>query len=109
MQYSIHRCLTELKLLDDKINKAVYKRFIGYKKNSANGEYNTHDSDEDFTKLVQSNYDTVIAYINRRKQIKEAVVNSNAKTIVTIAVHGKQILLKELFQKMKKSIKSIDK
>lgn len=85
MQYSIHRCLTELKLLDDKINKAVHKNFIGYKKNSANGEYNTHDSEEDFTKLVQSNYDTVIAYINRRKQIKEAVVNSNAKTIVTIA------------------------
>lgn len=102
MQYSIHRCLTELKLLDDKINKAVYKRFIGYKKNSANGEYNTHDSDEDFTKLVQSNYDTVIAYINRRKQIKEAVVNSNAKTIVTIA--GKEYTVASAIER-KKSIK----
>lgn len=84
MKYSIHRCLAELKLLDDKINKATNKRFIGFRKNSASGEYNTHETDSDFAKLVQSNYDSAMAYINRRKLFKEAIVNSNAKTLVTI-------------------------
>lgn len=84
MKYSIHRCLAELKLLDSKINKAINKKFIGFKKNSANGEYNTHETDADFEKLVQSNYDTVMAYINRRKLFKEAIVNSNAVTVVVI-------------------------
>lgn len=85
MKYSIHRCLAELKLLNDKIEKATSKKFIGFKKNSANGEYNTHEGDEDFAKLVQSNYDTVMAYINRRNLFKEAIVNSNATTKVIIA------------------------
>lgn len=85
MKYSIHRCLAELKLLNDKIEKATSKKFIGFKKNSANGEYNTHEADEDFAKLVQSNYDTVMAYINRRNLFKEAIVNSNATTKVIIA------------------------
>lgn len=84
MKYSIHRCLAELKLLDDKINKATNKRFIGFRKNSATGEYNTHETDSDFAKLVQSNYDSAMAYINRRKLFKEAIVNSNANTLVTI-------------------------
>lgn len=87
MQYSIHRCLAEIKLLDSKIEKATSDnvRFIGYKKNSSKGEYNTHMSDEDFANNVKSNYDSVIALINRRKEIKEAVTNSNAVTKVTIA------------------------
>lgn len=85
MKYSIHRCLAELKLLNDKIEKATSKKFIGFKKNSAKGEYNTHETDEDFAKLVQSNYDTVMAYINRRNLFKEGIVNSNAITKVIIA------------------------
>lgn len=85
MKYSIHRCLAELKLLDNKITKASNKKFVGFKKNSANGEYNTCETEENFAKLVQSNYDTAIAYINRRKLIKEAIVNSNATTKVNIA------------------------
>ena len=85
MKYSIHRCLAELKTLDSRIGKATDKRFyIGYKKLSAKKEAKTNLAPNDFEKEVIGNYDSVIALIRRRNKIKEAVVNSNATTMVEI-------------------------
>lgn len=84
--YSIHRGLGELKLLDSKINKATVSstKYVGYKKNSADGENATLLTEEKFEAMVKSNLDSVMALIERRKEIKEAIVNSNARTEVTI-------------------------
>ena len=84
MKYSIHRCLAELKTLDSRIKKATDKKFIGCKKLSAKKEAKTNLAPNDFEKEVIGNYDSVIALIRRRNKIKEAVVNSNATTMVEI-------------------------
>ena len=84
MKYSIHRALAELKTLDSRIKKATDKIFIGCKKLSAKKEAKTNLAPNDFEKEVIGNYDSVIALIRRRNKIKEAVVNSNATTMVEI-------------------------
>lgn len=101
MQYSIHRCLIELNLLESKIDKATNKKFIGYMKNSANGEYNTHMIEEDFTKEVLANLNKVQDLIKRRTKIKQAVTNSNAVTIREIS--GKKYTVAAAIER-KKSI-----
>ena len=84
MKMSIHRALAELKTLDSRIRKATDKNFIGYKKLSAKKEAKTNLIPNDFEKEVIGNYDSVMALIKRRNKIKEAVVNSNATTMVEI-------------------------
>lgn len=84
MKMSIHRALAELKTLDSRIKKATDKNFIGCKKLSAKKEAKTNLAPNDFEKEVIGNYDSVIALIRRRNKIKEAVVNSNATTMVEI-------------------------
>lgn len=85
MLYSIHRLLGELKLLDSKINKLTYNsKFIGFKKNSANGDYDTHLPKEDYEKLAKANFDSIMALIRNRNIIKDAIVDSNATTIVEV-------------------------
>ena len=84
MKMSIHRALAELKTLDSRIKKATDKKFIGCKKLSAKKEAKTNLTPNDFKKEVIGNYDSVIALIRRRNKIKEAVVNSNATTMVEI-------------------------
>lgn len=86
MKYSIHRCLAELKLLDSRITKATYDlTSIGQIKNSSKTEYATRLNEEDFKNAAKSKYDSLKTMIERRAFIKEAIVNSNANTIITIA------------------------
>ena len=86
MRYSIHRSLGELKTLDKKIRKKIGNtKFIGLKKESANKEYNTGLTVEEFELDVKSSFESTRALIERRKKFKEAIVNSNAVTYVTIA------------------------
>jgi hypothetical protein len=85
-KYSIHRALSEIKTLDARIIKAINGgKFVGYKKNSAKGDYSTNLPVEDFEKDCKSNLDSVKALIKRRDTIKAQVVNSNATTQVEIA------------------------
>lgn len=81
---TVHKALAELKLLDDRIKKAV-----------ASGVYcaaNKHSNEkiggvsiEEYKKQMQSGYDKAKDLISRRKAIKKAVVLSNATTKVSIA------------------------
>lgn len=81
---TVHKALAELKLLDDRIEKAI-----------AEGVYcvaNKHSNDkiggiplDDYIKIMQGGYDKATDLINRRKAIKRAVVLSNAVTKVTVA------------------------
>lgn len=85
MKYSIHRGLGELKTLEKRINKEISSaRFIGFKKNSATKEYNTGLVSEEFEAQAKSISDSIKDLINRKKKFKEAIVNSNAVTKVTI-------------------------
>lgn len=86
VKYSINRALAELKLLDKRINKGIdISTFIGSKKNSSVYENTTHKTNEDFEELVKSNFRSITDLIANRKAIKEAIVNSNAVTKVTIS------------------------
>lgn len=85
MKYSIHRALAELKTLDGRIDKAIRGgQYIGYKKKSSKGDYNTNLNVEDFEKDCKSKLESVQALIKRRNNIKQAIVNSNAVTVVEI-------------------------
>lgn len=85
MKYSIHRALSELKTLDGRINKAIREgHYIGYKKKSSKGDYQTNLMVEEFEKDCKSKLESVQALIKRRNNIKQAIVNSNAVTMVEI-------------------------
>ncbi|MDW0110908.1 hypothetical protein [Sporosarcina aquimarina] len=81
---SIHRALSELKTLNDRIAKATQEAdFIATDRKSAqkiNGL-----SIEDYEKTIQAGFDKTMSLIERRNSIKDAVVQSNAATQVTVA------------------------
>lgn len=93
---TIHRALTELKNLNDRIetatNSGTYVR--------GNKQSNTKidgSSLEDFEKSIVASYDKVIGLINRRNNIKSAVVDSNSKVEVEIA--GKKMTVAEAIER----------
>jgi len=84
LKITVTRGLAELKLLDSRINKKIFgNQFVSaYKKSS--GKIDGAVVLQDFEKNVQSNFASIIDLIERRKKIKEAIVKSNANTIVEI-------------------------
>lgn len=81
---TVHKALSELKLLDSRIEKAI-----------AEGVYcvaNKHSNDkiggvplDDYIKIMQGGYDKATDFINRQTAIKRAVTLSNATTKVEIS------------------------
>ena len=81
---TVHKALAELKLLDDRIEKAI-----------AEGIYcvaNKHSNDkiggvaiDDYIKIMQGGHDKATDLINRQAAIKRAVTLSNAVTKVEIS------------------------
>ena len=81
---TVHKALTELKLLDSRINDVIDGSvYCSGKKHCDN--YIDGVRVEDVIKLIQSSYDMATDLIKRRKAIKRAVVLSNARTEVEIA------------------------
>ncbi len=79
---SIARSLVELKTIDARINKTIENGvFITYKTKYKN----TRHTEEDFRKSATADYQSIADLINRRDKIKNAIVLSNAKTMVEIA------------------------
>ena len=81
---SIHKALSELKILDGRISKEIQSGTYCAANKHSNEKINGIPI-EDFKKRVQGTYDRVTDLINRRKAIKKAVVLSNAKITVKIA------------------------
>lgn len=81
---SIHRALSELKTLNDRIPKAIQEAdFIVTDRKSAqkiNGL-----SIEDYEKTIQAGFDKAVSLIERRNRLKDAIVQSNAITEVVVA------------------------
>lgn len=81
---SLTRALTEVKVLDDRIKKAVgASTFIaigfGTSKRTASGQSNA-----DVVKKIQADADSVSSLIDRRAKIKNAIQRANVATEVTI-------------------------
>jgi ABC-type ATPase with predicted acetyltransferase domain len=79
---SITRSLVELKTIDGRITKIIDGGvFMTYKTKYKNTRYN----EEDFKKSATADFQSLSDLIKRRDQIKNAIVLSNASTMVEIA------------------------
>lgn len=78
---TITRALTELKTLDKRIQKAIDSgTFVSF--------YGQFFKPDENSKSAQSNYQSIMDLLERRKQIKSLIVMSNAVTKVII--YGKK-------------------
>jgi hypothetical protein len=84
MELSITRALNEIKLLDARIRREILEgNFIGVQ--IGKKPINNYYTPEDFTKRIQASMDAVKALTKRRNEIKSAIVESNARTSVSVA------------------------
>lgn len=81
---TVHKALSELKILDSRIERAIAENIICVANKHSNEKINGIPLDE-YKTLIQSRYDKACDLIERRKAIKRAVVLSNAVTKVKIA------------------------
>ena len=81
---SIHRALSELKTLNERIAKAIKEAdYVSTDRQSTQKIKGL--SIEDYEKTIQSGFDKAVSLIERRIHIKDAIVQSNAVTEVTVA------------------------
>lgn len=81
---SIHRALSELKTLNERITKAIKEAdYVATDRQSTQKIKGL--SIEDYEKNIQSGFDKAVSLIERRIHIKDAIVQSNAITEVTVA------------------------
>lgn len=84
MEMSITRALSELKLLDKRITKSCNNKFIsGFVKGQG---IKKGLSEEGVSKELKGNYQSVKDLIERKKEIKNKIVLSNAVTEVKIGL-----------------------
>lgn len=119
---TIHRALSELKLIDAKIEKQINELLpsgINQKGKLVNG----YIKEEDFQKSAISKFDSVNDLIERKNKIKSAIVNANGITKVKIAdkemsiadainfktvIKFKKKLIDSLKQKHKKTVAELN-
>ncbi|MGE7111588.1 hypothetical protein [Lysinibacillus sp. NPDC047702] len=80
---SIHRALTELKMLNHRIEAATNEVSTVLANRKSNSKINGVEIQE-YEKQMQSSYDKVVGLIDYRNRIKSLVVESNARTTVTV-------------------------
>lgn len=113
IKMSIHRGLSELKMLDKRIERSIKEsKFVGSKKKSAENVDNTTTSKDKFIENIKKEYQSIQSLIKRRTEIKRLIVLSNAKTMVVVgdkeytvaeAIENKKIIenKKELLKQLK--------
>ena len=120
---TIHRALTELKMLNHRIEAATNEVSVVLPNRKSNEKINGIDVKE-YEKQMQASYDKVTSLIQYRNRIKALVVESNAKTKVIIgsdemtvaeAIERKQSigyekqLLERIQQQYRTAIKTVAK
>ncbi|MPM29868.1 hypothetical protein SDC9_76409 [bioreactor metagenome] len=80
---TVHKALAELKIIDDRIQKAISGGTFCIANKHSNEKINGVPVD-DFKKTMQGSFDKASDLITRRNAIKRAVVNSNATTQVKV-------------------------
>lgn len=89
---TLHRALSELKLIDSKIEKAintVEPSGVAQKGRLVNNVYNL----KEFEKNAKAKYNSTLDLIKRKNKIKSAVIMANSKTKVEIS--GKSMTIAE--------------
>lgn len=81
---NVHKALSELKVLDDRIIHAINDAKLCLANKHSNGKI-CGVPVEDYKSLMKASYNKVTDLIRRREAIKRAVVLSNAVTKVTVA------------------------
>jgi hypothetical protein len=80
---TIHRALSELKILEDRIFRQINESNpIGFKQ--PNKLVSNFYQETDFIKDATSNHQSIIALIERKNKIKSAISKINSITLVTI-------------------------
>lgn len=103
---TIHRALSELKLIDSKIEKQISEILIvgiHQKGKKVEAIY----TEEEFKSRAQSKFDSVMDLIGRKNAIKSAIVKANGETLVKIS--GKEMTIADAINfksiiKFKKSL-----
>lgn len=81
---SVTKALVELKRLDQRIHKAINESdFVGYSEGQK--PVRGYKSNEDFKKESSSKIQSILSLIDRRNNIKKAIVESNAATEIIVA------------------------
>lgn len=97
-QWTIHRCLAELKTLEKRISKDINNiRLIDYKKNSSEKSYEAKLTEKDFKEQAKASLDSIMKLISNRNKIKNAIVLSNATT--TVKIGNKEYTVAEAIQR----------
>lgn len=81
---NIHKALAELKVLDDRITKAISNASFCVANKHSNTKIGGVELDK-YKELMEASYNKAADLIRRREAIKKAVVNSNAVTKVNVA------------------------
>lgn len=92
---SVHRGLSELKLYSNKIASLNSGTFVTANKQS--NKVIGGRSIEDVNNLIKGNFDSMVALIENRKRIKDAIVKSNAMT--NVSVNGKVMTVAEAIER----------
>lgn len=92
---SVHRGLSELKLYANKIASLNSGSFVVANKQS--NKTIGGRSIEDVNNLIKGNFDSMVALIENRKRIKDAIVKSNAMT--NVSVNGKVMTVAEAIER----------
>jgi hypothetical protein len=80
---TIHRALSELKIIDDRINKAITAAPFCVSNRHSNHKIDGQPLTE-YEETIKANYTRALALIDRRNAIKKGVVRSNAQTVVKV-------------------------
>lgn len=95
VKMSVHRGLGELKLYSNKIESGLSGAFVVANKKS--NKTIGGKSIEEVENAIKGNFDSVVALLENRNIIKDAIIKSNATTIVTVA--GKEMSVAEAIER----------
>lgn len=101
VKISIARALAEHKLVDKKIEKLVSQSRYCATKRGRKNETTDGIALEEFNKNAQSSWDQSQALIKQKYMLKAAIIESNAKTVITV---GKQSMTVAAAIERKRSI-----
>jgi len=95
MEMTLTRALTELKMLDKRIQKILNEqKFLAYK---VGNKLTGYANPDDFVVEAKGEYDKVRDLIGNRKKIKAALVKANATNEITVA--GETMTLAEAIER----------
>ena len=97
MEMTITRGLAEIKLINDRIYSKINSSLFVVPNKKSNKKINGTYTIDEFTQQAKAQYKSINDLVERRKKIKSAIVDSNAKTIVNIA--GKEMTVAEAIER----------